>query len=252
MKIKILLPLIALLWCLPAHATWTKIQSPSTGGCNSPCAVPTSATAAGNLLIYLVSGGAGVSISSVTAGACNVAWVHAPSSNISVAAFAALDIFYCTNATASNVSISATLAGTCSATCVGFVLEGHSTLQAAGGTIAIDSGATPSGTINDSTACGVSGPTCPGVALTLSGNSDFIGVISADGSTATTLTGTGFTSDSVTNGNGQGHGITTGSVTAPLTWTQSPNGILIGSAAAFQETAAVATVPRRSLLGVGQ
>jgi hypothetical protein len=115
------------------------------------------------------------------------------------------------------------------ASCAGIIWEASSSL----GNIAVDAGATPSSNRSDA-AC----TSCTGVALTLSGNNDFIAATAPCGDTCTGLTGTGWTNDLSNPGSdGVGHGITSGSQNAPATWTQSSSATLVCSAAAFQETA---------------
>jgi hypothetical protein len=227
----VILLLLALVACLPgtAHATWTLTQVKSTSACNSPCAVTVTSTGASHLLVAGVTGPTGVSISSVSAAACSGSWTHAAGSNISNT-LAAIDQYYCTSSASGQTSISITLAGTCSATCLGAIWEASSSL----GTIALDSGATPAATLFDSANC----TTCSGVALTLSGNNNFVTALAACANACSGLTGTGFTNDLANpNGNGFAHGIKSGSLTGPASWSQSPTGTLDASAAAFQETA---------------
>jgi hypothetical protein len=101
------------------------------------------------------------------------------------------------------------------------------------GVFALDTGANPANKISDTTCT-----SCTGVGLTLSGNADFIAVMSGGSGGVTGLTGTGFTYEFGTAfGDGYGTGLTTGSLTAPTTWTAS-SGTQGAYAIAFQETSA--------------
>jgi hypothetical protein len=57
----------------------------------------------------------------------------------------------------------------------------------------------------------------------------------------TAVTGTGWTFDTGVSGQGFAHGITSGSQTAPATWTQT-SGAIKCNAAAFQEASGAAPV----------
>lgn len=188
-------------------------------------------TAAGNLLVAgLLSSGNAVTISSVTAGACTSTWTHAPNTATSSAANGSADLYYCTNSASGQTSITITGSGTIG---VGVIWEAHSTA----GSIAIDSGSTPS-----SSNAPVSCTSCNGTSLTLSGNNDFIAALATCGQTCSGLTGTGWTNDlSNPTGDGVAHGITSGSQTAPATWTQAPSGGMNVNAAAFQEAGGAPT-----------
>jgi hypothetical protein len=241
---KRLLPLLLLLCATPAHATWTLVQvKDNTASCNASCPVTVTATAAGNLLVAgVIAANTGITISSVSGG-CAGTWTRAASTAVSGAGDGSSELFYCLNSSAAATTVTLTLSG--SPNGLGVVWEAHST----NGSIAVDSGATPSGTKTD-TSC----TSCAGTALTLSGNNDFIAALAPCGSSCTGLTGTGWTNDLANaSGDGIGHGITTGSLTAPATWTQSPAGTLVSNAAAFQEGSggAVACNNKIALMGAG-
>ena len=217
-------------WCAPAHATWSLVQVKDNTACTSgtTCAVAVTSTGAGNLLVAGVQNFATTSISSVTAGACATTWTHAPSGNLFVSGVGAVDLYYCTQSNSAQTSITITVGSAFGTNGVGIIWEASSSL----GSIAIDSGATPSGNKNDSTTC----TSCAGVALTLSGNNNFTAAVAACGGTCSAVTGAGWTNDLANpNGNGIAHGLnTTGSITAPATWTQTSS-TLVCDAISFQE-----------------
>jgi len=188
-------------------------------------------TGAGHLLVAgVLSSAVSTTITSVTAAACTSTWTHAPNTAASGTGDGSADLFYCLNSASGQTSISITASGTCPG-CVGVIWEASSSL----GSIAVDSGATPSGNKTDTTCT-----SCAGVSLTLSGNNDFIAAVSANGGTGTGVTGTGWTNDLANpTGDGVAHGITSGSQTAPATWTQS-SATLVSNAAAFQESSGAA------------
>lgn len=223
--------LVGLAWCVPVHATWTLVQQKNSASASaSPIAVTVTSTGSGNLLVAAVENqtSTATAISAVTAGACNTTWTHAPSTNGVTPG--AVDMYYCTSSASGQTSISITSSGCASATCAGVIWEASSSL----GTIAIDSGATPSGLKSDTTCTA-----CAGVALTLSGNNDFTAAIaSCGGSCSSPVTGAGCIWDaSLPGSDGAAHCITSGSITAPATWSQT-SGTLLANAAAFQETSA--------------
>ena len=220
--------------CSPCWATWTLTQVKDNAGCTTTtCAVSVTSTGAGHLLVagFITNGNSAINISSVSAAACTGSWVHCPNCSIGVSGDGTVDMSYCTNSASGQTSITITLASSSTAE-VGVIWEAASTL----GTIALDSGTTPSGTKNDSVAC----TSCAGVSLTLSGNNDVIVALGAAGGAATGVTGTGWTNDlSNPSGDGVAHGITSGSQTAPATWTQS-SGTFVSNAIAFQESGGAA------------
>jgi len=232
---KKLLYSLSLLLCSPCWATWTLTQGPSTAINNAcatgstTCAVTVSSTGSSHLLVAGIASTAnGTTISSVTPAACSVTWTHASSANLAGSA-GSVDLYYCTKSASGQTSITITVNAAPGAAWTAAIWEASSSL----GTIAIDSGATPSGNKNDSSNC----TSCAGVSLTLSGNNDFIAAIATPGDTGTGLTGTGWTNDKVdASTNLYGHGITSGSQTAPATWTQTTANPLLCDAAAFQET----------------
>jgi hypothetical protein len=233
-------------FCSPAWATWTLTQVKDTTTCaqaSATCAVTVTSTTAGHALIagYL-TGGNKVAISSVTAGSCAATWTHCPTCSASTIG---ADLFYCTNATSGTTSITITLA---SAPTGGAWIAVIWEAASSNGSIALDSGATPSNNKADTTCTA-----CAGASLTLGGNNDFIAAIGACGGTCSALTGTGFTNDlSNPSGDGIGHGITSGSVVAPATWTQT-SGTLGAIALALQEgTGGAACTPTLALMGVGR
>lgn len=241
---KILLSLLLLLCATPANATWTLVQvKDNNASCNASCPVTVTATAAGNLLVAgVIAANTGITISSVSGG-CTGAWTHATNTAVSGAGDGSSDLFYCLNSSAGATTITLTLSSGPSGP--GIVWEAHSSV----GSIAVDSGATPSGAKTDASCT-----SCAGTSLTLSGNNDFIVALAACGSSCSGLTGTGWTNDLANPiGDGIGHGITTGSLTAPATWTQSPAGTLVSNAAAFQEGSggAAACNNKIALMGAG-
>jgi hypothetical protein len=241
-----LLYLLPLLLCSPCWATWTLTQVKGSSACSgTTCAVTVTSTGSGHLLVAgMITGNtAADAISLVTAAACAGSWVHCSNCSIGQSGDGTSDFSYCTNSASGQTSITITITNTCSAGCLGFIWEASSSL----GTIAIDSGATPSGTKNDTTCT-----SCAGVSLTLSGNNDFIAALAPCGGTCSGLAGTGWTND-LTNpsGDGAAHGITSGTQTAPATWTQT-SATLICSAIAFQESSGGAVkLCTMTLMGAG-
>lgn len=245
-KLLLLIPIL-LLFCPEARATWTptQVQGNSTTCSSGGCAVTVTSTGAGHLLVAgLLSPNTGATITAVTAGACVATWTHVPNSTMSNAATGSGDMYYCLNSTSGQTSINISTSASCGSSCVGVIWEAASSL----GSIAVDTGAVPSQNATD-TAC----TSCAGVGLTLGGNNDFIAVMSSGSQNCTGLTGSGFTNDlGNPQGDGIGHGITSGSVTAPATWTMASSATLILNAAAFQEgAAATPTCQSINLLGVG-
>jgi hypothetical protein len=227
----------------PVHHTWTLSQvKDNTTGSGTTVAVTVVSTGSGHLLVAgLLDGTTGDTISAVTAAACTGSWTHATNTVVSLTGAGSADLYYCLNSASGQTSI--TITHTSCTICVGVIWEAASTL----GNIAVDAGATPSGNHTDS-AC----TSCAGVALTLSGNNDFIAALAVCGATCSGVTGTGWTNDlSNPTGDGVAHGITSGSQTAPTTWTGT-SGIIGSNAAAFQETASGgACTPELAILGVG-
>lgn len=230
--------LLALLFLqTPVWATWSLVQVKGSGAgvCNgvTTCSVTVTSTGAGHLLVAgLLDSGTGNTISSVTSAACTSGWTHAPNSAASGTGDGSSDLFYCLNSASGQTSITVTPANSMTGDAI--IWESSSTL----GNIALDSGTTPSQHVSDTTCT-----SCAGVVLTLSGNNNFVAALSACGGTCSGLSGTGFTNDlSNPSGDGVGHGITSGSLTAPATWTQT-SGTLVGSAAAFQESSGGASTP---------
>lgn len=243
---KALLLIVAL--SMPSWATWTLTQVASNNACTNitTCAVTVTSTGAGHLLVFgLIATVASTTISSVTSGACSVAWAHPAGTNGT--GTGSVDLFYCTNSVTAQTSITVTANQAMGNNSIAVVWEANSTL----GSIAIDSGATPAG-LSPTATC----TACAGKALTLSGNNNFIAGVANCGGTCSAVTGTGFTND-LTNplGDGVMHGITSGSVTAPATWTQT-SGVMLANAAAFTEAsggaaAAIGVDKRRKLQKLG-
>lgn len=215
--------------------------------CTSSCAVTVTSTGSGHLLVagIISSNSTAATISSVTAAACSGSWVHC--TNCSLAnSTGNVDFSYCLNSASGQTSITITPSATLSAG-IGVIWEAQSTL----GNIAKDSGTTPSGTHFDSSSCTT---TCAGVSLTLSGNNDFIAAVASCGGTCSAVSGTGWTNDkSNPGGDAAAHGITSGTQTAPTTYTQT-SGLLVCAAIAFQETSSgSSTAPGRMMTqGVGK
>lgn len=228
--------LALLLFCSPAFATWTLTQVKDTTTCNgTTCAVTVTSTGSAHLLVAgILPQTTSTTITGVTAGACTGSWTHAASTNTT-----GVDLYYCLNSVSGQTSITITGSGSIGTGAgIAIIWEAASSL----GTIAVDSGATPSGIKSDTTCTA-----CAGVTLTLSGNNDFIAGLANCGGTCSNLVGTGFTNDLSNPGSdGVMHGITSASLTAPTTWTQT-SGTLICNAAAFQETGAAGT--GNSMLG---
>jgi hypothetical protein len=227
----ILFAFVLLVLATDARATWTSVQvvqSPGGSCTSSPCAVTVASTGLGHLLTAKMSSDSGGNaITAVTSAACSSSWIHAPGLPVNGSG-GSLDEYYCLKSASGQTSISVTVSGTIFIVDI-VIEEAASSL----GTIAVDSGATASGANADG-AC----TSCAGISLTLSGNNDFVSVMAVANNTITGLTGTGFTYSATSNfGAGSGYGITTGSLTAPTTWTQNISGTLEAYAIAFQETA---------------
>lgn len=235
-----------LLFCSPCWATWTLTQVKGSSACGgtTTCSVAVTSTGAGHLLVagLLTNANGADAISSVTAAACSGSWVHCPNCSIGAAGNGSLDFSYCLNSASGQTSIVITLSASATAE-IAVIFEASSSL----GGIALDTGTTPSGTKSDATCT-----SCAGVTLTLSGNNNFVAGLGAAGGTMTGLTGTGWTNDLANpSGDGVGHGITSGSQTAPATWVQS-SGTMLASAIAFQESSgAAAKVCTIALMGAG-
>lgn len=239
-------PIIGLLLCLwvavflvsprnhfyHLHHTWTLAQVKTAVCSATPCSVTITAATGGNLLVAnLLNDTTTSTISSVTAGACNVAWVISAATAMTQTGDGSGEFAYCLNAVAGTTAVAISMSTGCAASsCSTTIWEASSST----GSIALDTGATPAGKVSDTTCT-----SCAGAALSLSANNKFIAVSAAAGNTCTGLTGTGFTNDFTSLGDCQGHGIniaTSGTVTSPATWTQG-SGTLIGNAIAFQEAA---------------
>jgi hypothetical protein len=219
---------MSLLFCLAfipeAHA-WTKIQvAHIAASCSvSPCVVSLAATGANHLLVV---GFEDNSFSDVMgappASACAIPWVHAPNAPaIYVPAGDVNDAYYCLQSNGGITSFSQPVTTFTGAADV-IVWEAASGLAV----VALDAG----GKLQDTTCT-----SCAGVPLTLSGNSDFIIALAGGTVVVSGLTGTGFTYEGTTGfGDGFATGLTTGSLTAPTTWTGS-SGLLSVYALAIQE-----------------
>jgi hypothetical protein len=218
---------ILLCCCAQAHA-WTKTQVVHFADCTvSPCTGTLSSTGSGHLLVdVFADNSTSGTMGAPPAAACNIAWVHG-SNGVPFVNTDVVDLYYCLNSASGVTAFSQPVVpsgGTVSITV-------YEATQTASTIIAKDSGATPAGTVSDTTCTN-----CAGVPLTLSGNNNFIVVMSEGTGTITALTGAGFTFDVETSfGDGIGSGITTGSLTAPTTWT-STSGTLGAYAIAFQES----------------
>ena len=229
-QLKRALPAIILLLASPCWATWTLVQVKSnTSSTGSSGAVTVSSTGSNNLLVAGLISGANVSISSVSAAACSSAWTHSANTSNFLSGNGSVDLYYCLSSASGQTSITVTASGSAGAGSVWVIWEASSTL----GAIAVDSGSTPSQHISDASCS-----SCAGVALSLSGNNDFIAAVATCGNSCTGVTGAGFTNDLANpNGDAVAHGIlnTSGAVTAPATFTQ-PSATLAAAAAAFQES----------------
>ena len=222
--------LLLLCWCgcvaPQAHAwTLTQVKHIAAGCTASPCVVTLASTGANHLLVVgLTSNSATAALGAPPAAACAVSWVHGPNAP-NTAAGNADDAYYCLQSNSGITSFSQPVTGTLNTTDI-CVWEAALSLTA----MALDTGAVPAQQASDATCTA-----CAGVPLTLSGNADFIVVMSSGGGGVSNLTGTGFTLDFTTSfGDGFGHGLTTGSLTAPATWTAS-SGTQAPYAIAFQE-----------------
>lgn len=247
MRKLLLLSIILLLLPLQVHATWTltQVKGAAGGNCTSPCTITVTSTGAGHLLVVgIIDNRTGITIASVSAGACVSTWTHVPNSTGSNTGDGSTDLYYCTNSASAQTTITITESSSSTTSCTPVIWEASSSL----GGIALDSGANPSNTVTDSVNC----TSCAGVALTLSGNNNFVVGIAACGQSCSNLTGTGWTNDlGNPQSDGIGHGITSGSQTAPTTWVQAPTGTLLASAAAFQEVGTVTCSNSITLTGVG-
>jgi hypothetical protein len=235
-----LITVILLCSALRAQA-WTETQfAHIAAGCtSSPCVVALTSTGANHFLgIALTANAFNTSLGAPPVGACNVAWVHAPSMPVNSGATGnSLDAYYCLQSVSGITSISQPITISAGTADVG-VWEATPTLAL----FALDTGA-----VRAASGTGSGCVSCTGVPLTLSGNSDFIIVLAGGTQQVTGLTGTGFTLDnSNLFGDCFGNGITTGSLTAPATWVMSSSGNLVDYAIAFQETSSggVTVVPR--------
>jgi hypothetical protein len=187
--------------------------------------VTLASTGANHLLVVgLTSNSATAALGAPPAAACAVSWVHGPNAP-NTAAGNADDAYYCLQSNSGITSFSQPVTGTLNTTDI-CVWEAALSLTA----MALDTGAVPAQQASDATCTA-----CAGVPLTLSGNTDFIVVMSGGGGAVSNLTGTGFTLDFTTSfGDGFGHGLTTGSLNAPATWITS-SGTQAPYAIAFQE-----------------
>lgn len=229
-QLKRLILAIALL-CSPCWATWSVVQVKDSTSCSgtSACAVTVTSTTAHNALFAAIINGTNITISSVAAGACNVAWVHGSGTNLFVSADGAVDMYYCTDAVGGLTSVSITPSGTWNLP-IALIAEASSTL----GNIAINSGATPSGSTNDSTSCST---TCPGTSLTLSTNNSVIFSIASCGSSCNGVTGTNCVNQLA---NPSGDGVETivnnAATSNPCGYKQSSSSTMVNAAIALQET----------------
>jgi hypothetical protein len=205
---------------------WTKIQvAHIAAGCTvSPCVVTLASTGANHALIMATLSNAASTTGAPPAGACNVAWIHGPNAP-AAGSGNTLDAYYCPQSVSGVTSFSQPITSFTGGTVDVIVWEAAPPLP----TIAIDSGANPANKVADATCT-----SCAGVPLTLSGNANFIIVLSGGTANVSGLTGTGFTYDGGSNfGDSFGSGITTGSLTAPATWTAT-SGTLEAYALALQ------------------
>jgi hypothetical protein len=215
--------------------TKTQVAHIAAGCTVSPCVVALTATGTNHLLAVGMTGNIPTTtLGAPPAAACNGSWIHAPNAP-ATSATNVDDAYYCLNSASGITSFSQPVAGISSGTVDITVWEATPTLS----TVAFDS----DGKITDSTCT-----SCAGVALTLSGNSDFIIVLSGGSGIVSGLTGAGFTLDGITNfGDGFGSAMTTGSLTAPTTWTTT-SGTQEAYALAFQETGGANVSGRQSRL----
>jgi hypothetical protein len=227
--VRILTALLFLAFIPEARAwTQTQVQHIAAGCTVSPCVVSLSATGANHLLVVGFEDNAFTDVMGAPpSGACALPWVHAPNAPAAYAPAGDLnDIYYCLQSNSGITSFSqpvTTFTGTADV----IVWEAISTLPR----FALDSGANPGNKVANASCT-----SCSGVPLTLSGNSDFIVVMSGGAGAVSGLTGAGFTYDGTTSfGDGFGHSMTVGSLTAPTTWIASA-GLNGAYAVAFQET----------------
>lgn len=229
-----LLLAIALLCSCPAFAQWSLDASyPADNvACSATtCAVTIPSTTAHHILVAgMLFANSGVTISSITAGVCNVAWVKPTSVAVSASGKGGLDFMWCSDAVGGQTTLTITSSGT-TGTSTGYAYSFAKTLA----TAAINSGATPSGSATPA-AC----TSCAGISLTLSSNNSFCIASAAGSNNITGLTGTGWVNDlgdPINDGIAHLLNNTTTSITAPTTWTHSASGSgIIDNAACFQET----------------
>lgn len=245
MKTAILL--LALLASSPAWATWSldaSYPADNVACTATTCAVTIPSTTAHHILaVGMLFANSGVTISSITAGVCNVAWARPVSPttvSISSAGKGGLDFMWCSDAVGGQTTLTITSSGS-TGTSTGYAFSFAKTLS----TPAIDSGATATSNASP-TAC----TACAGIALTLSGNNDFCIASAAGSNNITGLTGTGWVNDLANPINdGIAHLLnnTSTSLTAPTTWTHSAAGTgIIENAACFQETGGGGVVRHRA------
>lgn len=223
------------------HHTWTLdtgYPKDNVACSGTTCAVTglTSTIAHHQGVVGMLFANSGVTISSITAGVCNVSWVRPVSPTtvaISASGKGGLDFMWCPDLVGGQTSVTITSSGT-TGTSTGYMFSFASSL----GTVAIDTGATASSNSNPG-AC----TTCTGVSLTLSGNNDFCIASAAGSNNITGLAGTGWVNDlSNPINDGIAHLLnnTATSLTAPTSWTHSASGTgIIENAACFQETGGV-------------
>jgi hypothetical protein len=192
---------------------WSKTQvAHISAGCTvTPCVVTLASTGANHALVVAMLSNAAATMGAPPAGACNVAWIHGPNAP-AAGSGNTLDAYYCTQSVSGVTSFSQPITSFGGGTADVVVWEAVPPLT----TIAIDAGSNPANKVADTTCT-----SCAGVPLTLSGNPNFIIVLSGGTANISGLTGTGFTYDGTAGnfGDGFGSGITTGSLTAPATWT---------------------------------
>lgn len=91
---------------IPSEATWTFVQAPenTTGG--ATCAVTTSATGSGNVLVAIGEFGALATMNSSPTNGCSSAWIHCTTCSASNSNLAnATDLWYCLNSASGVTSI---------------------------------------------------------------------------------------------------------------------------------------------------
>jgi len=221
-----------LLLVTPAWCTITLVHTTTNNSCSgaTTCVITLSAnfTSGNGAVVMMQNGTTGTTTSSFNTG-CTASWTEVPATRQSATGIGAADASYCTNVTGGVGSVTITISTTFASGNV-TIWEFSSSL----GGIALDSGATPGNIQNNSANC----TACTGVTLVLSGNNNFIAFVGLSGGTCSAVTGTGMTLDNNDHGNCEGHGITSGSLTAPTTFTQT-SGQNFGTALAMMESSGV-------------